>query len=447
MSVALAEGIDCRCCTFSSYIAHYRKGQGYFQMPPLRQTKEWVDRFGRTHRELSPVTFPTADLRAARVPGPIEKAWAQALSIGGEQAARQCGDMAVAALAQPNPIITEDPEGDPDMRLYTWVVESPGATAVLMWANGVFDHDNVTGSEMRRLEGSDLWTLTLRMPADWRASYTITSWDHDETPPWRAATGRMEIRRAAMADGRLDERNIGRVMNSSLVEGPVALADRWAAASQSTCTDEHVVDGVRYWVYAPETSENTPLLILFDGQHWNGPLNLPRQLDAAIRSGALPPVHVVMLDSRDVDHRWENVGVPGGQVDVLIDAILPHVRATYRVSPSGEDTIISGASIGGLACLWALALSDGEIGHAIAQSPSLWRFDIADALSAAENWVSIHLQAGEYESEMLRLSHKLAEDLSGDIRDVRVRAVTGGHDWAWWRVHMLNELTRLLSGR
>ena len=416
-------------------------------MPPLRQTKEWVDRFGSTHQELSPTVPPTAPIRQTRVPGPIEQAWARALGVGGEQAARQCGDMAVTALAQPNPIITEDPQGDPDMRLYTWVVESPGAQAVLMWANGVFDHTNVRDSEMRRLEGSDLWTITLRMPADWRASYTITSWDHDEVPPWRASTDRMEIRKAAMANGRLDERNIGRVMNSSLVEGPDALPDRWATASQSVCTDEHTLDGVRFWVYAPETTEETPLLILFDGQHWNGALNLPAQIDAAIRAGVLPPVHLLMIDAQDVDHRWDNLGVPGGQVDTLIDAILPHVRANYTVSARGEDTIISGASFGGLASLWALALSDGAIGHAIAQSPSLWRFDVADALSAAENWVSINLQTGEYEGEMLRLSHKLAEDLSGDIRDVRVKCVHGGHDWAWWRVHMLSELTRLLLNR
>lgn len=89
--------------------------------------------------------------------------------------------------------------------------------------------------------------------------------------------------------------------------------------------------------------------------------------------------------------------------------------------PRGEDTIVTGASFGGLASLWALALSDGEVGHAIAQSPSLWRFNVADALSAAEQWSSIHLQAGKYEGEMLRLSHQLAEDLSGDIREVRVR--------------------------
>ena len=417
-------------------------------MPPLRQTKEWVDRFGFTHQELSPTVPPTAPARKMRVPGPIEEAWAQALNIGGEQAARQCGDMAVTALAQPNPIITEDPEGDPDMRLYTWVVESHGSSAVLMWANGVFDHAHVQDSEMHRLKGSDLWTLTLRMPADWRASYTITSWDHDDVPPWRTSTDRLEIRRAAMANGRLDERNVGRVMNSSLVEGPAALVDRWAAASPSIVSQEYTLEGTRFWVYAPEdVPEETPLLILFDGQHWNGALNLPAQVDAAIRAGILPPVHLLMIDAQDTDHRWTNVGVPGGQVDTLIDAILPHVRDNYRVSPRGEDTIISGASFGGLASLWALALSDGEIGHAIAQSPSLWRFDVSDALSAAENWVSIHLQAGKYENEMLRLSHKLAEDLSGDIRDVRVQKIHGGHDWAWWRVHMLTELTKLLYNR
>lgn len=46
---------------------------------------------------------------------------------------------------------------------------------------------------------------------------------------------------------------------------------------------------------------------------------------------------------------------------------------------------------------------------------------------------------------MLQLSHQLAEDLSGDIRDVRVQRVYGGHDWAWWRVHMLTALSTLLS--
>ena len=206
---------------------------------------------------------------------------------------------------------------------------------------------------------------------------------------------------------------------------------------------EDTVGGEHFWFY--EAPVKAPLLVLFDGQQWNNNLNLPAQVDAAIAIGLLPPVSLLMLDSRDVDQRWDNLGVPGGQIDTLIDVLLPHVREHYNVSERGEDTIVTGASLGGLASLWALALSDGEVGHAIAQSPSLWRFNVADALSTAEHWSSIHLQAGKYEGDMLRLSHQLAEDLSGDIREVRVRGIHGGHDWAWWRVHMLTELTRLLK--
>nr|WP_231686419.1 alpha/beta hydrolase-fold protein [Corynebacterium deserti] len=377
-----------------------------------------------------------------RVEGPLEIAWSDAVREGGEHSARRCGDMAVAALAKPNPLIADDPDGNPDMCLYTWIVECPGATAVLLWINGVFDAEDIEQSEMVRLEGSDLWVLSLRMPSDWRASYTVNSFQGEGTPPWREVGDNMEIRKAAMTGGRLDERALGKVMNSSLVEGPDALPDCWVAASTSVAVVEETVAGEHFWFY--EAPVKAPLLVLFDGQQWNR-MNLPAQVDAAISIGLLPPVSLLMLDSVDIDRRWETVGVPGGQVDTLFDDLLPHVRAKYNVSPRGEDTIVSGVSFGGLAALWALALGDGEVGHAIAQSPSLWRFNVADALSVADQWISIHLQAGKYEDEMLRMSHQLAEDLSGDIREVRVRGVHGGHDWAWWRVHLLTELTRLLK--
>ncbi|WP_172769049.1 alpha/beta hydrolase [Corynebacterium glutamicum] len=412
-------------------------------MPPLRQTKTWVDRNGSAHVELSPTVTPQTPKRHMRIQSPMEISWSEAVREGGEHSARRCGDMAVSALAKPNPIIDDDPEGNPDVCMYTWIVECPGATAVLLWINGVFDHERIEESEMTRLEGSDLWILSLRMPSDWRASYTVNAWSGDGVAPWREAGDRMHIRKAAMSGGRPDSRAMGHIMDSSLVEGPDALPDCWVAASTSVKVVEETVAGEHFWFY--EAPVKAPLLVLFDGQHWNNSMNLPAQVDAAIAIGLLPPVSLLMIDSVNTERRWDSVGVPGGQVDVLIDALLPHVRATYNVSARGEDTIVTGASFGGLASLWALALSDGEVGHAIAQSPSLWRFNVADALSAAEQWSSIHLQAGKYEGEMLRLSHQLAEDLSGDIREVRVRGVHGGHDWAWWRVHMLTELTRLLK--
>lgn len=380
-------------------------------MPPLRPTGEWGDRLGGSHRELSAAAAPPVPLRGRRVTGPMEAAWCRAVLEGGEHSARLCGDMAVHALASPVPIIDDDPEGDPDQCLYTWVVECPGAAAVQLRATGVFDPGNPGEAELNRLDGSDLWIITLRMPAAWRASYTLIAWG-------------------------LPGDEGGRVLRSAVVAGPDALPDCWTGASTSVVTVEERRGAERFWVY--EAPERAPLLILFDGRVWRD-LNLPAQVDAAIAIGLLPPVSLLLLDSEAAE-----LGVPGGQVDALVDDILPYVRARYNVATSGEETIISGSGAGGLSALWALALSGGEIGHAIAQSPHLWRFDIAEALSAAEDWSSVRVHAGKYEGELLRMAHQLAEDLSGDIREVRVRGTHGGHDRAWWRVHLLTELTGLL---
>jgi enterochelin esterase len=188
------------------------------------------------------------------------------------------------------------------------------------------------------------------------------------------------------------------------------------------------------------------VLILFDGQVWLEQMGIVPVLDALIDSGLLPPVHVAMIDSRDQgEYRAEHVGVPGGHVDLVIDRILPLLRSRFAVSPHGADTIVSGQSYGGIASLWALALADGEIGHAIAQSPSLWRFDVAEALAACPHWLTARILSGTFEGPMLMHARDLARALSG--RDVRVTPVSGGHDWAWWSVRLLIELADLLHAR
>ena len=188
------------------------------------------------------------------------------------------------------------------------------------------------------------------------------------------------------------------------------------------------------------------MLILFDGQVWLEQMGLVPALDALIDSGLLPPVHVAMIDSRDQgEYRAEHVGVPGGHVDLVIDTLLPLLRSRFAVSPHGADTIVSGQSYGGIASLWALVLADGEIGHAIAQSPSLWRFDVAEALAACPHWLTARILSGTFEGPMLMHARDLARALSG--RDVRVTSVSGGHDWAWWSVRLLIELADLLHAR
>jgi enterochelin esterase family protein len=319
-------------------------------------------------------------------------------------------------------------------------------------ANPVFDHADVSRAELTRLEGSELWTICLRLPTALRASYRIALQPDDEEPSWRAVTGRRPVILAAMAASAPDERCRVRVHGSggrisSVGAGPAAPADPLVESSSRSArgatTPVELPDDERAWVYAPAGGHtDTPLLVLFDGDVWRH--EIPAMMDAAIAAGVLPPIHVAMLDAHDADRRWERLGTPRGQVDVVLDDLLPRVRHGWPVSTRGEDVIVSGQSLGGIAALWTVALGDGQVGHAIAQSPSLWRFDIADALLAASGWRSLRLQAGSFEGDMLADAEALAQRLAGDARvanrRVELESSVGGHDWAVWRTDLLRAL-------
>ncbi len=427
-----------------------------------RVPRDWCDRLGSIHRERRS-QVPDHDGAVPRVPTPLGVLGV--LDVIGDDgdgaAARRMGGV------RQNPVISSDPEGDAAMRLYTWIADAPGASGVLLWINGVFDHTDVGASEFEKVPDgnhcADLWTITLRLPADWRGSYGIAVHVGDRTAPWRAAQGRMEVRRAAMEAAAMDPLGSHAVQGSfgshwSVACGPLAPAEDWidwtGAPAGGVERLDFPADGPRpaerAWVYAPpEQCEavRTPLLVLFDGQVWKDAIGLPAILDALIDQRLIAPLHVVMVDSQDQESRWARLGVPGGQVDAVLDRILPRVRATYPVSPRGCDTAVAGQSLGGMAALWTVALGEGRVCHAIAQSASLWRFPVSAPLLREPRWRSIRLQAGTFEGSMLQdaldLSQRLAFDPMSPCRAVDVSAVHGGHDWATWRVGLVGALEEL----
>jgi len=405
-----------------------------------RELAVYEDRLGTVHRERRPA--PRADEpRMERVEGALERAWR-------DRDLREA--LRADALARPNPHIEPDP-ADPAQARWSWVVSAPHARAVLLWTNPVFDHADVSRAEFTRLDGSDLWTICLRLPSALRASYRIAVHVDDGEPAWRTATGRRPVILAAMAESAPDDRcpatvcgSGGRV--SSVAAGPSAAPDPLAnAAADPARGTTSVLDlpgDERAWVYSPAGEHRgTPLLVLFDGDAWRR--ELPERMDVAIAAGILPPMHVAMLDAHDTSRRWERLGTPRGQVDVVLDELIPRVRREWPVSDRGDDVIVSGESLGGIAALWTVALSEGTVGHAIAQSPSLWRFDVADALLAAQ-WRSIRLQAGTFEGDMLSEADALARRLAGDARAegrrVELEPAVGGHDWAVWRAGLFRAL-------
>ncbi|UJP10906.1 DUF3327 domain-containing protein [Microbacterium sp. KUDC0406] len=406
----------------------------------------WTDRRGRDHQEKRPSRH-RAEPQMRRIRGPVERAWARA---------EERDSIASEVLARPNPLIEQDPD-DPQSALWTWVVEAPSARAVVLWTNPVFDHADVSTAELIRLPDSDLWTICLRLPSALRASYRIGVWNDEATPPWHRGGSRRDVIVAAIDAGDVDARGSdvvpgSRGRSASVGSGPTAPAELWRGGltrtPRASRTDELALPGdERCWVYEPAaTSAQTPLLVLFDGGVWRR--MLPEILDAAIGRRILPPLHVAMLDEQSTERRWQHLGVPAAQVDVTIDRLLPRIRSERAVQPHGAATIVSGQSLGGIAALWTLALSGGEVHHAIAQSPSLWRFDVAEHLLAEPGWRSAELQAGTFEGDMLADAAALAAHLQADRRigdrSVLLSPFEAGHDWAAWRANLVGSLAALL---
>ena len=411
--------------------------------PPLKQ---WRDRNGCDHQERPLPEHHHTRVAPDRIIGPIERAWED---VSVRESLRQ------QILDSAQPEIQADPD-DPTRSLWTWTVCAPRARAVLLWTNPFFDPQDLSRNELAHLPESDLWTMTARMPHDLRASYRIAIWEEETEPPWRSASKPRLAALAAIRCARPDPRAEHWVIGShgqisSVAAGPRAPRQQWntSAQSQIRSTQQIRLDsGDTVWIYTPpEITQPTPLLVLFDGDVWKR--SLPAIMDDLMATGVLPPLHVAMLDARAQDYRWNHLGVPAGQVDVVLDHLLPVVRDGWKVSSESNDTIVAGQSLGGISALWTLALGGDQVGHAIAQSPSLWRFDVTQALLDSPQWRSIELHAGTCEGQMLHDVEALVASVDGDPRgahrSVHVSRFCAGHDWAAWHVNLVNSLQCLLA--
>ncbi|POH57668.1 enterochelin esterase domain-containing protein [Arthrobacter glacialis] len=379
------------------------------------------------------------------------------------------------------PLVGPSPDGNPVKRAVTFLHRSPEATAVVLSANALVNHRNVGASEFEKVDASGLWALTLLMPADWECGYRITTHQGAGTAPWQASTDRRTIRMAADA-GAPDPLNplLGAGMNGgalSVLRLPGAPAAPWlapavtnrsagspamggsqradAAGTRSSAGLEGLTlrDSLSgrlrtVWVYSPPVGTrdgDTPLLLLHDGQVWAKYLNLKDTLDAAIRSSIVPALHVAMIDSLDSETRSDELSGPTGTVDFVANDLLPVLRERLPVRGDAAGTIVSGASYGGLASLWQVARYPQLVGVALAQSPSLWRYDLSQPLEKVLDRVVLRLQAGIYESDIHQTSQELFNQLAPLGADISLSAVTGGHDWTWWNPWLIHGLRELLQ--
>ncbi|EHT1361624.1 esterase family protein [Salmonella enterica] len=370
------------------------------------------------------------------------------------------------------PLVTAINGADDEREVtFLWRAASP-LRGVYVRLNRVTDKDNVAKGMMTQLPTTDIWHLTLRLPASYCGSYTMV-----EIPPETPGETVLQLgSRFASLVGKADPLNSAPGINvrGNAQESVLALDHAPAQEEWSGCrayagqlfTSEHRLAGQRRRVrlYLPDVPVVQPLglLVLTDGEIWFDHLGVSAAIDAAIRSGRIAPVAVLGIDNINARER---IAILGGRRELVLDIaerLLPALRAKYpeRRWADRTQTVLAGQSLGGVTALMAARHAPESFGLVLSHSPSMWwtpdNCNRPDHFSAEErSWVSehvlsapspavrMHLCVGSLEGSTDPQVKQLHEKLRAAGVESHCCVYTGGHDYAWWRGALIDGL-RLL---
>lgn len=370
------------------------------------------------------------------------------------------------------PLVTAINGADDEREVtFLWRAASP-LRGVYVRLNRVTDKDDVAKGMMTQLPTTDIWHLTLRLPASYCGSYTMV-----EIPPETPGETVLQLgSRFASLVGKADPLNSAPGINvrGNAQESVLALDHAPAQEEWSGCrayagqlfTSEHRLAGQRRRVrlYLPDVPVVQPLglLVLTDGEIWFDHLGVSAAIDAAIRSGRIAPVAVLGIDNINARER---IAILGGRRELVLDIaerLLPALRAKYpeRRWADRTQTVLAGQSLGGVTALMAARHAPESFGLVLSHSPSMWwtpdNCNRPDHFSAEErSWVSehvlsapspavrMHLCVGSLEGSTVPQVKQLHEKLRAAGVESHYSVYTGGHDYAWWRGALIDGL-RLL---
>lgn len=240
---------------------------------------------------------------------------------------------------------------------------------------------------------------------------------------------------------------------------------------------------MRYTVYLPdgyaETPRRYPVLYLLHGhggneRDWLTHGALQATADRLIRCRAVSPFIAVMPAGGST---WwvDSKAAPAQRA--LVHGLLPHVDATLRTLPTRQGRMIAGLSAGGYGAVMAVLQHADRFAAAAAFSPAAYvpeppadsgarqagafavggRFDPATwqrlnypaawpAYAAGAHVVPMFLHSGDHDHLGIALQTALLFQrlFVHQPRQVELRIVDGGHDWAVWRSALVEALPFLM---
>lgn len=320
-----------------------------------------------------------------------------------------------------------------------------------------FVYGLATAQRFARLDGTDLWWLTLEVPRDSRFEYKIEV--------------QRGGRRALLRDP----------LNPQIAHDPFGSNSVCHTAGHQTpewtFPDPEARPGSLETVEVPSRLHGTPqrvtiyrparmratrryrLLVCFDGEDYLRFAGLKTVLDNLIHRYELPPLIVALTQSPD---RMLDYTANPGHATWVAEELWPWLDANLPLRQRPAERGLLGASLGGVAAVYAAWRHPGLFGRLLLQSGSFAFNDLGNDsdhptmapvvtfvndLRAAPKRFSerIFVSCGVYES-LIYHNRSLVPRLAEAGMDVRFVEARDGHNWENWRDRLREGLTWLFPG-
>ena len=343
----------------------------------------------------------------------------------------------------------EFPLAEPGMLTFAWRGEAEHVHLV-RWIHG-------GGSRLpfARLGGTDLWLLRLPVEDGGRFEYKLgigrgggEALVLDPLNPARAGDPFGENSVAGTLGYERPEWSLPRGAPAGRIE-EIGVAS--AAFGETR--------GVR--VYLPaghDAGRAYPLVVVHDGDDYVAYADLPVVLDNLIDEGAIPPVIVALVQTRD---RLGEYSGSRAHARFLVQELLPALGARWRIAAAAEERVLLGASLGAVASLSTAFRFPGAFGGLVLKSGS---FILDEGKLARRPHAVFHriarlmralarvpelpgtrafVSTGELEG-LADENRALAEFLRARGVDVLFKSAWDGHHWHNWRDQLRDGLTWVL---
>jgi enterochelin esterase-like enzyme len=332
--------------------------------------------------------------------------------------------------------------------------------------NGVNGWDYLM-NQLERVPGTDIWHITVSVPADIRLGYVFRT--NDDLIPWHLEPNQAKRWATNQPDPYNPSLDTSQGRRSILL-GPAAEPDTLSQVRPGTAAgriedlelDSRAAGRKRSLaVYLPavDSFEGLGLIVIFDGPVYRRTIRVPTILDNLLAAHAIEPVVAVFVSQID---RMTELAPNATFERYVIDELIPFVREKYHLSHDPAKTIVLGSSHGGLAADW-LALAHPEtIGNVISESASLWWSPPGDpepeyharlVAREAKKPIRFWVEAGLFEIDrtsggrpgQMTVNRHFRDVLKARGYDVAWTEFPGGHEYQSWRVTLPHALLHFLG--